>query len=92
MSLSFEIQNASSITLFNFKLKSFFLGTSTLQQLLLILVCSFLFLLFFFLVYSCTIFSYLFFFVFALTDSAFSIFILFNDYFLCYREIVRTKS
>ena len=30
-SLSFEIQNASIIALFNFKLKSFFLGTSTLQ-------------------------------------------------------------
>ena len=54
---------------------------------LLMLVCSFSL---FFLVYSCIIFSHLFFLVFALTRSAFSIFILFNDYFLCSKQIVRT--
>ena len=57
---------------------------------LLMIVSSFSLLsLFFFLVYSCILVSHLLFLVFALTRSAFSIFILFNDYFLCSKEIVR---
>ena len=50
------------------------------------LVCSFSFLVF--LVYSCNIFSHFFFFVFALAHSALSIFILYDDYFPCCKEIV----
>ena len=75
-SRSSEIQNASSTALFNPKLKSFFLDISTLK---LSWCLSFPFCL----VYFCIIFSHLFFLVFALTRSAFSIIILFNDFFLC---------
>ena len=83
-SLSSEIQSASSTALFNSKLESFFSWYKyTLTRLML--VCSFSL---FFLVYSCIIFSHLFFLVFALIRSAFSIFILFNDHFLCSKQIV----
>ena len=88
-SLSSEIQNASSTALFNSKLKSFFSWYKHTLALLM-LVCSFSLLSLFFLVYSCIIFSHLFFLVFALTRSAFSIFILFNDHFLCSKQIVCT--
>ena len=58
-SLSSEIQNASSTALFNSKLVIFSWFKHTL--VLLMLVCSFSLLLSFFLVYSCIIFSHLFF-------------------------------
>ena len=76
-SLSSEIHNVSSTALFNSKLKSFFLDKDTLY--ISLLVCNFSLLAHFFLVYSCIIFSHLSYLVFALTRSAFSIFILFND-------------
>ena len=87
-SLSPEIQNASSTALFNSKLKSFFLWYKHTIGLLM-LVCKFSLLSLFFLIYSCIIFSHLFFLVFALTRSAFSIFILFNDYFLCSKHFLK---
>ena len=86
-SLSSEIQNASSTALFNSKLESFF-SWYKYTLTLLMLVCSFSLLALFFLVYSCIIFPHLFFLVFALIRSAFSIFILFNDHFLCSKQIV----
>ena len=64
-SLSPEIQNASSTALFNSKLKSFFLWYKHTIGLLM-LVCKFSLLSLFFLIYSCIIFSHLFFLVFAL--------------------------
>ena len=72
-SLSSEIQNASSITV----LTSYF-------SLCLCVVFPFFR---FFLLYSCRISSHFFFFVFALACSALPIFIVFNDYFLCCKEI-----
>ena len=90
-SLSSEIQNASSTALFNSKLESFF-SWYKYTLTLLMLACSFSLLSLFFLVYSCIIFSRLFFLVFALIRSAFSIFILFNDHFLCSKQIVCTWS
>ena len=86
-SLSSEIQNASSTALFNSKIESFFSWYKYTLTLLMI-VGSFSLLSLFFLVYSCIIFSHLFFLVFALIRSAFSIFILFNDHFLCSKQIV----
>ena len=52
---------------------------------LLMLVCNFSLLSFFFSFAFCILFSHFFFFVFARLAS--SIFILFKDYFLCYKEI-----
>ena len=72
-SFSSEIQNASSIALFNSKLKS--LSWYKHRQLNSLNACvKFLAFSAFFLVYSCISFSHLLVFVFALTRSAFSVF------------------
>ena len=66
------------------------IGYFEVTQHLTMLVCSFSLLSLFFSRLFLHYFSHLFFLVFALTRSAFSIFILFNDYFLCSKQIVRT--
>ena len=72
----------SSIPLFNSKRKPLFLVIKHTSVFLMTVFNFSLLSPFFYLVYSCIIFSHLFFFVFALTRSALMIFILFNDHFL----------
>ena len=90
-SLSPEIQNASSNALFNSKLKSFFSWYKHTLALIM-LVCSSLLLSLFFFSFILALFflTFNFFLVFAFTHSAFSLFILFNDYFLCSKQILCT--
>ena len=91
-SFSSEIQNASSIALFNSKLKSF--SWYKHRQLNSLNACvKFLAFFAFFLVYSCISFFSPFGFRFCTyTFSFFCFYVLFNYYFLCSTEIVRGES